>query len=83
MGVAERTSMDPAVALAAGSVLLSWYQFYVRGRKETGIFVGLWPPTILAFASYYEQTRMSDTLNRALGKTGIVESIERMVQPRQ
>ena len=75
--------MDPAVMVSAGAVLLSWYQFFLRGDKLTGLFVGLWPPTILAFASYFEQTRMSSTLDRAMGKSGIVESIERMVQPRQ
>lgn len=83
MQVAERTTMDPAVMASAGAVLLSWYQFFLRGNKQSGLFVGLWPPTILAFASYFEQTRMSDSLDRAMGKSGIVESIERMVQPRQ
>lgn len=75
--------MNPAVAVSAGAVVLSLYQYFLRGNKLTGIFVGLWPPTILAFASYFEQTRMSDALDRAMGKSGIVESIERMVQPRQ
>ena len=83
MRAAERTTMDPAVMVSAGSVLLAWYQYFLRGNKEMGLFVGLWPPTILAFASYFEQTRMSDALDRAMGKSGIVESIERMVQPRQ
>ena len=81
--MAERSAMDPAVWASAGSVLLSWYQFFVRGDREMGLFVGLWAPTILAFASYFEQTRTSQAIDRAMGRSGIVESIERMVQPRQ
>ncbi|RRJ34214.1 hypothetical protein EIK79_00070 [Halocatena pleomorpha] len=47
-----------AVVAAAMSVLYSWYIFFIQGRQRRGIFVGLWPPTILAFASYLEQTDM-------------------------
>ncbi|PSP88119.1 hypothetical protein BRC87_10075 [Halobacteriales archaeon QS_4_66_20] len=46
---------DPVATLAAGSVLFSWFNFYVRGDKQTGIFVGLWAPTLLAAASYLQQ----------------------------
>jgi hypothetical protein len=46
---------DPVATLAAGSVLYSWFNFYVRGDKQTGIFVGLWAPTLLAAASYLQQ----------------------------
>lgn len=67
---------------AAGSVLLSWYYFFVRRNREMGIFVGLWPPTILAFASYFQQTRMSDRLNSVMGRGGLRESIERVMQNR-
>jgi hypothetical protein len=49
--VGRRTGRDPVVLAAAGSVLLSWYQFYVRGNKEYGLFIGLWPPTLLAFSN--------------------------------
>ena len=82
MTVAQRTGANPAVAVSAGAVVLSLYQYFVRGNKEAGIFVGLWAPTILAFASFAEQTRMREALDRAMGRSGIVESIERMVQPR-
>lgn len=54
----EKTPMsvgDPVVALAAGSVLFSWYQFYVKGDTENGIFVGLWAPTLLAASNYVQQ----------------------------
>lgn len=46
---------DPIATAAAGSVLYSWYKFYVKGDKEGGIFVGLWAPTLLAGASYLQQ----------------------------
>ena len=49
--VGKRTGRDPVVLAAAGSVLLAWYQFYVRGNKEHGMFIGLWPPTLLAFSN--------------------------------
>lgn len=63
--VAAETTTDPAVIAAGASVVLSWYQFFVRGNREMGLFVGLWPPTVLAFASYFNQTRMADRLRSA------------------
>jgi hypothetical protein len=49
----QADSPDLPVALAAvASVLYSWYMFYVREDELYGLFVGLWPPTLLAFASY-------------------------------
>ena len=56
-------AMGPAVMAAAASVGLAWYYFFLRGDKERGLFVGLWPPTILAFASYFNQRKMSQQLN--------------------
>lgn len=82
MRAAEETGTDPAVMAAAGSVLVSWYFFFVKGDREMGLFTGLWPPTILAFASYFEQTRMSDHLKRATGSDGIVGRVGKMVQNR-
>lgn len=49
--IGKRTGRDPVVVAAAGSVLLAWYQYYVRGNKEHGLFIGLWPPTLLAFSN--------------------------------
>lgn len=46
---------DPIATAAAGSVILSWFLFYIRGNKEHGLFVGLWAPTLLAGASYLQQ----------------------------
>lgn len=79
MAAAEETGTDPAVVAAGASVVLSWYYFFVRGDKERGIFVGLWPPTLLAFASYFRQTRMHDRLQRASNPSGVRETVQRMV----
>lgn len=49
--IGQRTGRDPAVIAAVASVLLSWYQFYVRGNKEHGLFIGLWAPTLLSFSN--------------------------------
>jgi hypothetical protein len=46
---------DPVVGAAVGSVLYSWFQFYVRNDSEKAMFVGLWAPTLLAAASYLQQ----------------------------
>ena len=82
MEATAETGTDPAVIASAASVVLSWYYFFVRGDREMGLFVGLWPPTIMAFASYFNQTRMSDMLQRATESSGITESVQRMVQGR-
>jgi len=79
---AEQTGMDPAVLASAASVVLSWYYFFAKGEREMGLFVGLWPPTILAFASYFKQTQIGDKLERATAGNSIVNSVERMVQNR-
>lgn len=84
---AQKTGRDPAVMAAAGSVVLSWLFYFVRGDREMGLFVGLWAPTILAFASYFEQTRMGEMVHRAfdtdravgVGQEGIVEQIKQRV----
>lgn len=79
---AQQTGTDPAVLAAAGSVVLSWYYFFMRGERDMGVFVGLWPPTILAFASYFEQTTMADRIERATrGTSGgsVRESVREMV----
>jgi hypothetical protein len=57
--VGNRTGRDPIILAAFGSVILSWYQFYVRGNKEYGLFIGLWPPTMLAFSNALRINEMS------------------------
>ncbi|WP_049923286.1 hypothetical protein [Halopiger djelfimassiliensis] len=56
-------AMGPAFLASAASVALSWYYFFLRGERERGLFVGLWPPTILAFASYFNQRKMRQQLD--------------------
>jgi hypothetical protein len=83
MRAAEETGMDPAVIAAGTSVLLSLYYYFVRGKRELGTFVGLWPPTILAFASYFEQTRMSERLKRATDEESSLRgSVQRIMEGR-
>lgn len=81
---AGESATDPAIIAAAVSVGLSWYFFFVRGDRQRGLFVGLWPPTILAFASYFNQTKMSRMLkSTSRGATGsVVESIDQMMRSR-
>lgn len=77
---AEQRAADIAVIASAASVLLAWYQFYYKKNKSSGLFIGLWPPTILAFASYFNQKAMIDKLDRSLlGSTGGFESIRRLL----
>ena len=67
--MAKRTPMtagDPVATIAAGSVLLAWYQFYIKGNKESGIFVGLWAPTLLAAASYLQQKDVIGKIKRGM-----------------
>ncbi|RXK50491.1 hypothetical protein [Halorientalis pallida] len=80
--VAQKTGTDPWVIAAGASVILSWYEFFLRDNKEMGLFVGLWPPTFLAFAGYFEQRRMGSVLDRLTGRSGVIDSVERMIQNR-
>ena len=62
MSTAERKGGDMAIIAAAASVLLSWYEFYGRDNKIEGLFVGLWAPTLLGFATYLKQRSMEDQM---------------------
>jgi len=57
---------DPVATAAGAAVLYSWYKFYVRGDKLGGIFVGLWPPTLLAAASYLQQKNIVQKFKKGL-----------------
>lgn len=57
---------DPIATAAAGSVLYSWFKFYVKGDKVNGLFVGLWAPTLLAAASYLQQKDIIEKFKRSL-----------------
>lgn len=74
----EQSGTDPLVIAAAASVLLSWYEYFGRGNKEMGLFVGLWPPTILAFASYFRQRKMLAQVESMM-PTSIRETVNRMM----
>lgn len=67
---------------SAASVVLSLFMFFVARDREMGIFVGLWPPTILAFASYFRQRRMRETMDRAMAGGGVIDRVEKIVQGR-
>ncbi|MGM0718210.1 MAG: hypothetical protein ACQET5_13800 [Halobacteriota archaeon] len=66
--VGKRTGRDPVVVAAAGSVLLAWFQYYVRGNKEHGLFIGLWPPTLLAFSNAVRINEISEKLESRTSK---------------
>jgi hypothetical protein len=81
MEAAGESTTDLAIIASAASVALSWYQFFGRGNKMQGMFIGLWPPTILAFASYFNQKRMEQKLT-SMGPSRIRESIEQILSSR-
>ncbi|MGQ3414021.1 hypothetical protein [Natrinema versiforme] len=56
-------AMGPAFIASAAAVGLSLYYFFMRGERQLGAFIGLWPPTILAFASYFNQRKMRQQLD--------------------
>jgi hypothetical protein len=53
---------SPAVLASIGSVALALYYYYVRGDKQRGQFVGFWPVTILALASYFKLEEIKQLL---------------------
>lgn len=53
----------PAALASLGSVALALYFYYVRGDKQRGQFVGLWPSTILALATYLRLEQIKQTLD--------------------
>ncbi|SFR68796.1 hypothetical protein SAMN04487947_3502 [Halogeometricum rufum] len=48
----DESGLGPGAMAAMGSVALALYYYYVRGEKQRGQFVGLWPATILGLAVY-------------------------------
>ena len=59
----DTEALGPVGLAALGSIGLALYFFYVRGDKQRGQFVGLWPSTILALASYLRLEQIKQTLN--------------------
>ncbi len=54
--------VSPTVLASVGSVALALYFYYVRGDKQRGQFVGFWPVTILALASYFKLEEIKQML---------------------
>lgn len=79
-GTAERAGTDTWTVASAASVALALYVFFVSKDREMGVFVGLWAPTILAFASYLKQQRTYDAIHRTMEGSGVIERMERLVQ---
>jgi hypothetical protein len=48
----ETRKSDIILVASAASVLLSLYEMYENDNPERALFVGQWPPTILALAIY-------------------------------
>jgi len=78
--MADRTTTDPAVVASGASVLLALYYYFVQGDHDRGVFVGLWAPTILAFADYFEQTRTRRLVEQTLGGGALRRTVQRVVQ---
>ncbi len=76
----EARGADLALIASGASVLLAWHQFYFKGNKTRGLFIGLWPPTILAFGSYLNQQAILDTLEESLlSAPGGFESLRKLI----
>lgn len=61
----EKSGVGPAALAAMGSVALALYYYYVRGEKERGQFIGLWPPTILGMATYLKLDQIKRMLRES------------------
>ncbi|CCQ35903.1 uncharacterized protein Nmlp_1709 [Natronomonas moolapensis 8.8.11] len=59
--------VSTAVIASVGSVMLALYFYYVRGDKQRGQFVGLWPTSILALASYFKLEEIKQALEETEG----------------
>jgi hypothetical protein len=66
VGTAEEIDTDgltPTVLASVSSVALALYFYYVRGDKQRGQFVGFWPVTILALATYFKLQEIAQMLS--------------------
>ena len=54
--------VSTAVIASVGSVMLALYFYYLRDDKQRGQFVGLWPTSILALASYFKLEEIKQAL---------------------
>ena len=60
----ESTGLGPAALASIGSIALALYYYYVKGDEQRGQFIGLWPATILAMASYLKISQMERETKR-------------------
>ncbi len=58
----DESGLGPGAVAAMGSVALALYYYYVRGEKQRGQFVGLWPATILGLAIYLKLNAIQQLL---------------------
>jgi hypothetical protein len=61
----DRSGLGPGAMAAMGSVVLALYYYYVRGEKQRGQFVGLWPATILGLAVYLKLDELKQLLQES------------------
>ena len=59
----DESGLGPGAMAAMGSVALALYYYYVRGEKQRGQFVWLWPATILDLAVYLKLDQMKQMLH--------------------
>ncbi len=59
------SNVGPAVLASLGSVGLALYYYYVRGEKQRGQFIGLWPATILGLAVYLKVAELTRLIDRS------------------
>lgn len=59
----DTESLGPTVIASMASIGLALYFYYVQGDKQRGQFVGFWPVTILAFASFLKLEEIKELLN--------------------
>ena len=61
----DKEGFGLAAWASVGSVALALYYYYVRGDKQRGQFVGLWPATILGLAAYLKLGEIKQLLQEA------------------
>ena len=77
----DEQPIGPAGIASVASVGLALYYYFLKGDRQRGLFVGLWAPTILSFASYLDGRKIRqqlDTLTRPAST--IKDTIESMVR---
>ncbi|MFC6721757.1 hypothetical protein [Halovenus amylolytica] len=61
----DETGFGLAAWASIASVALALFYYYVRGDKQRGQFVGLWPATILGLAAYLRLGEIKQLLQEA------------------